>query len=603
MLGGQTSAKEKGAKRERETREAPNRRTDKGMSKTFLSVHALFVGLTDGQVGIVRKKVEAGGGSVSTARQHQRGGASSSKVKWETVTHIIMDKKDDGLSMELFLEKLQMPALPAQIPPVVQLSWVSDSERKKQLQSVDAPTYSIRISTAPAPALPPSPPLRPPQPVSPRAYLASLTATHQNENIVTIFQQLLKYASPDKGQRAAGQGVGLDNFRFKSYNQCIVTLRRLPKIRSISDVAGKGYTGFGASNLDKIRQILETGTCQKLLEKQSNKREESLRVLTGVHGIGHQHAVRLLDEHGCSTLDDLRALVQRDPTQLSKPQKIGLMYYEDIETGITMHEVHNMLEHVRRVALTLDSNATLTLCGSACRIDPTVHREVLTGDIDIIVAFDVTHDESQRASVDHNRLDTAVEKTLLNRLVELLTKEGILTHHLSGFQDSTSYLGLCVDIDLPVEKRLQRRIDIRAYATCVVSFATLSYQSSMIFNRAIRVYAKKYRPESAPSGMYISDLGLFKSKGTIDKYERCLCKTQQEVFATLGLQWRPPWQRLSADDLVPITENDEACNRALGVAQAEEGVGDEGVEEGEEGAGEKRKSAGGGWGGQKRARS
>jgi hypothetical protein len=58
-----------------------------------------------------------------------------------------------------------------------------------------------------------------------------------------------------------------------------------------------------------------------------------------VWGIGSATAWKLIDEYRLLSLDALRKASNRDPSLLNHNQKLGLQYYDDINTRIPRSEV------------------------------------------------------------------------------------------------------------------------------------------------------------------------------------------------------------------------------------------------------------------------
>jgi DNA polymerase beta len=134
---------------------------------------------------------------------------------------------------------------------------------------------------------------------------------------------------------------------------------------------------------------MQTGTL-RILERE---RLNPLNLLTKVYGIGPKKADELV-KAGITTIADLRA----HPEQLNDVQKIGLKYFEDIETRIPRQEI----DEYKKILLPI-FQAT-TPAGSRMEIVGSYRRGAQnSGDIDIITTG----------------ADANVMKKFMDRLIEM----------------------------------------------------------------------------------------------------------------------------------------------------------------------------------------
>jgi hypothetical protein len=147
-------------------------------------------------------------------------------------------------------------------------------------------------------------------------------------------------------------------------------------------------------------------------------------------------------------------------------------------------------------------------------------------------------------------------------LTDALMREGVITDHLAGHRDDrevpfgfggnkdstrASYMGVCRLPNAPLAPH--RRIDIKVYPQEQLPFALLYFTGSDLFNRSMRLYAKKIRNKEAPIGYTLSDKGLFPKSHHTRKGE-CVngppirgLLTERAVLEYLGLAWREPRDR------------------------------------------------------------
>jgi len=181
-----------------------------------------------------------------------------------------------------------------------------------------------------------------------------------------------------------------------------------------------------------------------------------------VSGIGPVKAKELVDQ-GITTLDDLR----KHEDKLTHAQKIGLKHFEDFEVKIPRAEVKELFDSVKKVAVSLDEDYILEVCGSYRRGAET------SGDVDILLC----HSAFKHSDKHHG--------DLLHRLVKKLLDEEIITAKIS--EGDTKFMGVA---KLPDHKHY-RRLDIRLLSVDEYYCGLLYFTGSNIFNTEMRSHAQK----------------------------------------------------------------------------------------------------------------
>jgi DNA polymerase lambda len=128
-----------------------------------------------------------------------------------------------------------------------------------------------------------------------------------------------------------------------------------------------------------ILEIIETGELQILRELETRDDLKTIRLFTGVHGIGPTTAQSFYNQ-GFRSLDDLKT-----KAKLNGQQKIGLNYYHDFVVRIPRDEVDKIEKKVRETALRINSALIVLACGSYRRKKPTC------GDVDILITHPDGH--------------------------------------------------------------------------------------------------------------------------------------------------------------------------------------------------------------------
>ena len=84
-----------------------------------------------------------------------------------------------------------------------------------------------------------------------------------------------------------------------------------------------------SGTVDKIVEIVETGTLSRL-ETLDTPEERARQLFVKIWGVGSASANKLVDQ-GHRTLEDLKIADSADPRVLTRVQKIGLRYFDEIE--------------------------------------------------------------------------------------------------------------------------------------------------------------------------------------------------------------------------------------------------------------------------------
>ena len=313
--------------------------------------------------------------------------------------------------------------------------------------------------------------------------------------------------------------------------------------------------------------------------------------ISKVWGIGDKTAEKLV-KMGYHSVADLR---EKGLHLLTAQQLIGLNYYEELLEKIPRAEVERIYMTVNESCQKILPGAECVVCGSYRRGRPE------SGDVDVLILPPPVSSSSSSATEvakDHSNSSIPHEHfSALPCLVKSLSDSGFLTDHLSlpkGYQkainedkdaefeakvgtehppqgdgsaDSSnnasnwiaeggeeshhtlqgwerhSYMGVCKLQDDP--NSLHRRIDMKVYPRELGAFATLYFTGSDHFNRSMRLYAKR-------NGFHLSDKGLFRaardnSDNPVNVSSIIPCKTEREIFQHLGLEYKEPWDRNSAD--------------------------------------------------------
>ncbi|KAG5604384.1 hypothetical protein H5410_025876 [Solanum commersonii] len=326
-----------------------------------------------------------------------------------------------------------------------------------------------------------------------------------NRNITQIFGKLLNI------YRALG-----DDRRSFSYYKAIPVIEKLPfKIESVDQV--KHLPSIGKSMQDHIQEIVTTGKLSKLEHFEKDEKVKTISLFGEVWGIGPATALKLY-EKGHRTLDDLR-----NEESLTHSQRLGLKYFDDIQTRIPRHEVEEMERLLQEVGEEI-LPGVIVVCGGSYR-----RGKASCGDMDIVC----THPDRKS----HKGFLPKFVKRLKD--MEFLREDLVFSVHSTEGTDSgvDTYFGLCTYPG----RELRHRIDLKVYPRDIYAFGLIAWTGNDVLNRRLRLLAES-------KGFLLDDTGLYpathssggkRTKGSASlKFE-----TEKQVFEFLGFPALEPHER------------------------------------------------------------
>ncbi|KAJ3343434.1 hypothetical protein HDU83_005667 [Entophlyctis luteolus] len=320
---------------------------------------------------------------------------------------------------------------------------------------------------------------------------------NKNVHITSEFERLVARAEAEGNQ-----------WRLRAYRRAVKTLSALDtRITSVDDV--DGIVGIGKSMRDKIGEILRTGVARKA--HTMPEKFGPVEQFRKIYGVGLRIAEKCA--MGFRTIADIEA-----KAALTRDQKLGLKYYNDFLQRIPRTECTAISDFVCATVKSIDTDLTCRMMGSYLRGSSDC------GDADFMITD--PHDGG-----------THPRSGLLRTIVEALTRSGFVVDSLganpweSGTAHDTIWHGVC---RLP-GYQFARRIDLLIVPTREAGAATMYFTGNEEFNRGIRLLARKM-------GYSLSQHGLFRKEADGSK-TLVASKTEQEIFDTLGVPWKPPEER------------------------------------------------------------
>ncbi|KAF7297381.1 DNA polymerase lambda [Mycena indigotica] len=339
------------------------------------------------------------------------------------------------------------------------------------------------------------------------------------------------------------KGADGDQWRVMTYKKVLRALKNVHRpIKTYEDAMKVPYVAektakkaslsrsylwrSNAEDPGQIMEIVNTGDLQRI--KYENTPElRTRKVFQGVYGVGPMIAQKFYNA-GCRTLLDL--VEGKGGIVLTEAQKVGIQFYDDINSRMPREEAQALFDLIKPVALKIDPKLEVHIMGSFRR------GKATCGDIDIMITRDPADGKDHRG--------------ILHHLLKALHKKGIITEDLAlpenPFDEEAIYRGLCRLPDRPDSKR--RRIDFLTIPWKCRGAALLYYTGDDIFNRKMRYKANKMGYSLNQKGLYA---GVVRNPSKWSEKTNTgnviACETEEEIFAKLEIPFLPPCDRMGKD--------------------------------------------------------
>jgi DNA polymerase (family 10) len=293
------------------------------------------------------------------------------------------------------------------------------------------------------------------------------------------------------------QITGGDVFRARNYEKAARSVRGWGEDISRLDVKGlRAIPGVGASIAAKIAEYLATGRIAALDELRA-KIPAGVLELTRVPGLGPKRALQLNHDLGIQSVDELAAAVSAG--RLEGLAGFGARSEERIAGGIEVYRQgrERVLLDVALHTATIMVAALSAVPGcQRCAYAGSLRRwRETTGDVDILAAADDSAPLMAAFSAGHEVIASGPTKTSIR-----------------------TSAGLQVDL---------RVVQLDAWGAALQYFT-----GSQAHNVAVRQIAVRQK-------LRLSEYGLF----DVGTGELIVSRTEEEVYARLGLAWIPPAMR------------------------------------------------------------
>ncbi|EIW71916.1 hypothetical protein TREMEDRAFT_26921 [Tremella mesenterica DSM 1558] len=304
-------------------------------------------------------------------------------------------------------------------------------------------------------------------------------------------------------------------FSVRGYRRAAAAIRRTKTPITSGAQARSLLIGIGQGIADRIDEFLTGSKGREYYE--NTEKAKTISMFKDIYGVGKSFANELY-RRGARTIEDLR----EKEYGLSKGQKIGVELYSDLISRIPRKECKQLYDLIRSSALDIDPMVWVEIMGSYRR------GGVDSGDVDILI----TRDDS----------DGKTHKGLIKSLVNDLRKKGVITHEMSAPSDwsalETKWMGVG---RVPGGK--YRRIDILCIPFDQWGAALIYFTGNEIFNRSLRLYARKKGFSLNQRGLYTGVMRGPDGNKITEGEEIVVSKTEEDIFKILGIRWRHPHQR------------------------------------------------------------
>ncbi|KGO75913.1 DNA polymerase family X [Penicillium italicum] len=324
-----------------------------------------------------------------------------------------------------------------------------------------------------------------------------------NNRTIEVLQQMLEYYT----QTA-------DQWRVMAYRKAINALQKQSN-KIATRAQARAIPGIGERLADKIEEIVLTNRLRRLENANHTPEDLIIKEFLGVYGAGLPQASKWVAQ-GYRSLKDL---LERAP--LTKQQRIGVERHGDFAQRIPRNEVEAHGAIVRKAVQAVDRDMQVIVAGS-------YRRGALTcGDVDCLIT-------KAGASLEQ------IRTMMLGLVVPRLFNSGFLQASLaiSSHQDGSKWHGASA---LP-GTNVWRRIDLLFVPDAEIGAALIYFTGNDIFNRSMRLLARK-------KGMCLNQKGLYadvlrNQQVKLNGGRLVEGRDERRIFAVLGVPWRPPEHRI-----------------------------------------------------------
>ena len=344
-----------------------------------------------------------------------------------------------------------------------------------------------------------------------------------NSRTIEVLQKMLEYYDRTK-----------DHWRILAYRKAISALRK-HSTKVVTEEEASNIPFIGQRLAVKIEEIVRTDRLRRLENTSLEPNDLTLQRFLKIYGVGLSQATRWINQ-GYRTLGDLVS-----KAHLTKNQLIGIEHYDDFQARIPRAEVESHGEFVRTIIHEVDPTIEVTVGGSYRRGAPD------SGDVDFIIT---------KPNCAIGILRTIIFDTVLPILQERGYIKATLVISSSNKNDEDNSggrgskwhgaaalppgFGFAAPASL-----LWRRIDFLLVPWDEMGAALLYFTGNDIFNRSIRLLARKKHMRLNQHGLWRDVIGGPRDGGRrVTRGTLLEGRSEERIFELLGVPFRPPEHRI-----------------------------------------------------------
>ncbi|ORY83907.1 hypothetical protein BCR37DRAFT_334567, partial [Protomyces lactucae-debilis] len=271
-----------------------------------------------------------------------------------------------------------------------------------------------------------------------------------------------------------------DERRVRAYSTAIASIKAYPiKIQTGEEIME--LEGCGPSFLKRVCEFIQNGSIKEVNEAWQSEALLTKFTFWNVHGLGAKGISLWYNERGYRSLNDA---ISSNWDALTRPQQIGVKYYDDFLLMIDRREVDIIVKIVHDVAqevLGQSSPVSSTCCGGYRR------GKAQSGDVDVVLTHVSIKDTAQALRSIVQKLESTlfVQEVISERHERDGSKQ-----HLSGYAVGLVVCRLPEGIEKAKQKLPMRRLDIIVARPDNYISAILGWSGSITFERDLRLHAR-----------------------------------------------------------------------------------------------------------------
>ncbi|CAK8686432.1 unnamed protein product [Clavelina lepadiformis] len=343
-----------------------------------------------------------------------------------------------------------------------------------------------------------------------------------------------RYSGDEAEEHALFRGDANAEARALAFRRGSATLKAHPK-EIVCEEDLKNLPYIGLTNSAKAghckmvaMEILSEGFSDEVEDVLNGSFYKSMKLFTGIFGIGPQTARKWYHDLGMRTLEDVKG----KNISLTYEQSLGMEHYDDLNTPIKLEEAECIIKMVEKACNEVCDELTMTLVGGFRRGKSQGH------DLDLLIS----HPEDGK---EKGKLVLIIEKLkehfiYTGRKMDVsnnLNKGNFASSTMDNFEKCFSIFKfnkswLNSNLEGKAEWKAVR-LDLIVVPSHQFAYALLGWTGTKHFEREIRRYAR------TEMKIVLTSHGMH----SLDTKQNFPAETEEEIFQKLQLEYRAPSER------------------------------------------------------------